>query len=117
MNVNSLIFFSNRISLIGYGLDLIKSFAKLNDQLVCFKEVFQVIAQLLGQLPTENYPDEIQVKTKQKLYNLLKANYFFFNRNQKNSKAKSGANKKHAERVWQPRERVSKEFEQKTSAK
>lgn len=55
--------------MIGYCLDLLTEFAQTYDELVSFKEMFSLTSKFLALLPSNNYPEELQVR--KRLYDMF----------------------------------------------
>jgi len=58
--------------MIAYNLDIMISFAKIYEDCISYREIFQLTIILLKLLPSENYPPELKSRI-QKLKEILEA--------------------------------------------
>lgn len=54
---------SNKAALISFSIDILISFSKIYQDMICFKEIFCVSRKILCCINTENNPDQLKVIT------------------------------------------------------
>lgn len=54
---------STKAAVISYAIDILISFSKIYQDIICFKEIFSVSRKLLNCVNTENNPDLLKVIT------------------------------------------------------